>query len=165
MALARAIAADSFDLVLTGSQSDDAGFASTGSIIAGHLDWPHAWLVMGIDVAEDASGARVVREMESGINEILRVALPAVLEVQAGINHPRYASLRGIMQAKRKELRQITPEDIGLDAGSVGAAGSRVRVVSVAFPASGKGAQMLDEDPKTAAGELVEKLRKEARVL
>jgi electron transfer flavoprotein beta subunit len=165
LALARAIAAESFDLVLTGSQSDDVGFASTGSVIAGHLDWPHAWLVMGVDVAEDGASARVVREMESGVNEILRVSLPAVLEVQAGINHPRYASLRGIMQAKKKELRQIGPDDIGLDSSLVGAAGSRVRVVSVAFPVSGEGALMLDSDPEVAARELVEKLRKEARVI
>ncbi len=165
LALARAIAVESFDLVLTGSQSDDVGFASTGSVIAGHLDWPHAWLVMGVEVAEDGSSARVVREMESGVNEILRVSLPAVIEVQAGINHPRYASLRGIMQAKKKELRRIGPEDIGLDAGSVGAAGSRLRVVSVAFPVSGEGAHMLEGDPEVAARELVEKLRQEARVL
>jgi electron transfer flavoprotein beta subunit len=103
--------------------------------------------------------------MESGVNEILRVSLPAVLEVQAGINHPRYASLRGIMQAKKKELRQIGPDDIGLDSSLVGAAGSRVRVVSVAFPVSGEGALMLDSDPEVAARELVEKLRKEARVI
>jgi len=165
MALARAIASESCDLVLTGSQSDDVGFASTGSVIAGHLDWPHAWLVMGLDVEENGSTARVVREMESGVNEILRLSLPAVIEVQAGINHPRYASLRGIMQAKKKELRQIAPADIGLDVESVGAAGSRVRVVSVAFPVSGGSTQMLDNDPQVAARELVEKLRRDAKVL
>jgi electron transfer flavoprotein beta subunit len=165
LALARALAAESFDLVLTGSQSDDVGFASTGSVIAGHLDWPHAWLVMGVEIDEDGSGARVVREMESGVNEILRVALPAVIEVQAGINSPRYASLRGIMQAKKKELKQIGPGDIGLEAEAVGAAGSRVRILSVAFPVSGEGAQMLEGDVAAVATELVDKLRKEARVL
>jgi electron transfer flavoprotein beta subunit len=165
MALAKAIASESFDLVLTGSQSDDVGYAATGSVIAGHLGWPHAWLVMGVDVSEDGSSARVVREMESGVNEILKVSLPAVLEVQAGINHPRYASLRGIMQAKKKELREVAPSDIGLDEGSVGAAGSRVKVMSVAFPESAEGAQMLEGDPEPAARALVEKLRKEARVI
>jgi electron transfer flavoprotein beta subunit len=165
LALARALAGESFDLVLTGSQSDDVGFASTGSVIAGHLDWPHAWLVMGLDIEEDGSRARVVREMESGVNEILRVSLPAVIEVQAGINSPRYASLRGIMQAKKKELKPIGPGDIGLEAEAVGAAGSRVRVLSVAFPDSGGGAQMLEGDVASVAADLVDKLRKEARVL
>src|SRR6266545_7818349 len=79
--------------------------------------------------------AKVTREMESGVNELSRVPLPAVLEIQAGINHPRYASLKGIMAAKKKEIARVTPADLGLDAAQVGAAGSRLEVVSVAFPA------------------------------
>jgi electron transfer flavoprotein beta subunit len=93
------------------------------------------------------------------------VALPAVLEIQAGINHPRYASLKWIMAAKKKEIAVLSPADLGLDAGQVGAAGSRLEIVSVAFPQSGAGAQMIEGDPKKAAATLVEKLQKEARVL
>jgi electron transfer flavoprotein beta subunit len=167
-ALAAALAREAFDLVLTGSQSDDAGFGATGSIVAGHLGWPHVWLVMGIDL-EPAAGppasAKVTREMESGVNEVSRVALPAVLAIQAGINHPRYASLKGIMQAKKKEIAVLSPADLGLDPAELGAAGSRLEVLSVAFPAAGEGAQILEGDPKTAAAALVEKLRQEARVL
>lgn len=162
-ALAAAVSRESFDLVLTGSQSDDAGFGSTGSVLAGHLGWPHAWLVMGVE-AEDGS-LKVVREMESGMNEIIRISLPAVVEVQAGINHPRYASLKGIMKAKKKPLDLVTAADLGLDASQVGLAGSRLEVVSVAFPESGEGAQIFEGDPETAARSLVEKLQKEARVL
>jgi electron transfer flavoprotein beta subunit len=167
-ALAAALAREAFDLVLTGSQSDDAGFGATGSIVAGHLGWPHVWLVMGIEL-EPAAGppasAKVTREMESGVNEVSRVALPAVLAIQAGINHPRYASLKGIMQAKKKEIAVLSPADLGLDPAELGAAGSRLEVLSVAFPAAGEGAQILEGDPKTAAAALVEKLRQEARVL
>ena len=103
--------------------------------------------------------------MESGVNELSRLNLPAVLEIQAGINHPRYASLKGIMAAKKKEIAAVTPADLGLDAGQAGAAGSRLEIVSVAFPQSGTGAQMIEGDPKKAAATLVEKLQKEARVL
>jgi electron transfer flavoprotein beta subunit len=167
-ALAAALAREAFDLVLTGSQSDDAGFGATGSIIAGHLGWPHVWLVMGVEL-EPAAGppvsAKVTREMESGVNEVSRVALPAVLAIQAGINHPRYASLKGIMQAKKKEIAVLSPADLGLDPAELGAAGSRLEVLSVSFPAAGEGAQILEGDPKTAAAALVEKLRQEARVL
>ena len=166
--LAAALAREAFDLVLTGSQSDDAGFGATGSIIAGHLGWPHVWLVMGVEL-EPAAGppasAKVTREMESGVNEVSRVALPAVLAIQAGINHPRYASLKGIMQAKKKEIAVLSPADLGLDPAELGAAGSRLEVLSVAFPAAGEGAQILEGDPKTAAAALVQKLRQEARVL
>ena len=86
--------------------------------------------------------------MESGVNEISRIALPAVLEIQAGINHPRYASLKGIMAAKKKEIANVAPADLGLDAGQVGAAGSRIEIVSVAFPESGTGAQMIEGDAR-----------------
>jgi electron transfer flavoprotein beta subunit len=167
-ALAAALGREKFDLVLTGSQSDDVGFGATGSVIAGHLGWPHVWLVMGVEL-EPAEGApvsvRVTREMESGINEISRLRLPAVLEIQAGINHPRYASLKGIMQAKKKEIAVLTAVDLGLDAAQVGAQGSRLEIVSVAFPASGRGAQIIEGDAKAAAVTLVEKLQKEARVI
>ncbi len=162
-ALAAALARDGFDLVLTGSQSDDLGYGSTGSIIAGVLGWPHAWLVMGVTV-EGPGSARVVREMESGKNEVFRLKLPAVLQVQAGINHPRYASLKGIMAAKKKEIAEVSAGDLGLASGS-GLAGSRIEIVSVALPASGKAAQILDGDAATAAKKLVGLLQREARVL
>jgi len=164
-ALAAAVQREAFDLVLTGSQSDDLRFGGTGSIIAGHLGWPHVWLVMGVELEEGNRSAKVTREMESGINELSRIPLPAVLEIQAGINHPRYASLKGIMAAKKKEIARVTPADLGLDAAQVGAAGSRLEVVSVSFPESGAGAQILEGDVKTAVAALVDKLRKEARVL
>jgi electron transfer flavoprotein beta subunit len=164
-ALAAAVARESFDLVLTGSQSDDVRWGGTGSVIAGHLGWPHVWLVMGVELEEGGKSLKVTREMESGVNEISRVPVPAVLEIQAGINHPRYASLKGIMAAKKKEIAPVSAADLGLDPGRVGAAGSRVEIVSVAFPDSGSGAQMLEGDAKTAAAKLVEKLQKEARVL
>ena len=163
-ALAAAVAREDAGVVLTGSQSDDAGWGATGSLLAGHLGWPHAWLVMGIEV-EGGTSAKITREMESGKNEVFRLSLPAVLEVQAGINHPRYASLKGIMAAKRKPLERLSAADLGLDPGAVGAAGSRVELLAVGFPESGAGAQMIAGDAAAAARALVAKLRDEARVL
>ncbi|MEM7050653.1 MAG: electron transfer flavoprotein subunit beta/FixA family protein [Acidobacteriota bacterium] len=162
-ALAAAVAKEECELVLTGSQSDDVGFGSTGSVLAGFLGWPHAWLVMGVEI-EDGT-AKVTREMESGKNEISRLPLPAVFEVQAGINHPRYASLKGIMKAKRKPIDTLAPADLGLSPEDVGQAGSRLEIVSVAFPDSGAGAQIIEGEPEQASRELVDKLRQEARVL
>ena len=163
-ALAAAVAREDFDLILTGSQSDDMGFGVTASLIAGHLGLPHAWLVMGIEV-EEGGTARVVREMEGGKNEILRLALPAVLEVQAGINHPRYASLKGIMQAKRKPIDKVGVAELGLALEEVGSRGACLELLSVGFPESGAAAQILEGDPVSVAAALVEKLQKEARVL
>ena len=163
-ALAAAIRREEFDLVLTGAQSDDLGYGSTGSIVAGLLGWPHAWLVMGLEVEDGGGSARVTREMESGMNEIFRLKLPAVIEVQAGLNHPRYASLKGIMQAKRKPIDRPAPGDVGLAPEQLGSAGSRVEIVDVAFPESGGGAQIIEGDAATAAKTLIEKLRQEGIV-
>ncbi len=162
-ALAAAVKKEEVGLVLTGSQSNDSGYAATASILAGRLGWPHAWLVMGVELEDGL--ARVTREMESGMNEIFHLSLPAVIEVQAGINHPRYASLKGIMKAKRKPVATPSPEELGLEASEIGAAGSRLEVLSMSFPDSGAGAEVIEGDPATAAKVLVEKLQKEARVL
>lgn len=164
-ALAAAISDGDFDLVLTGSQSDDAGFGATGSVVAGHLGWPHAWLVMGLEVEDEGKSARVTREMESGVNEIFRVSLPAVIEVQAGINTPRYASLKGIMQAKKKEITALAAADLNLAPDEIGAAGARIETLAVFFPESGKAAEIFEGDAAASARSLVEKLRKEAKVL
>ena len=160
--LAAAIGREDFQLVLTGSQSDDVGYGATGSVVAGFLGWPHAWLVMGVEVAEGS--CQVIREMEGGMNEVAKLSLPAVIEVQAGINHPRYASLRGIMSAKRKPIDVPTAADLGLEASQVGRAGSGVEIVSVDFPETGKGAVMFEGTAQEVAEQLVEKLQKEARV-
>ncbi|MEE2776274.1 MAG: electron transfer flavoprotein subunit beta/FixA family protein [Acidobacteriota bacterium] len=164
-ALGAAIAGEECDLVLTGSQSDDLGWGVTASLVAGHLGMAHAWLVMGVALDIQSRQVRVVREMEAGKNEIFRLAIPAVLEVQAGINHPRYATLKGIMQAKRKEIKAVAAADLDLDESVVGAAGSRVEILSVSFPDTGAGATMIEGDPAAAAAALVGKLRTEARVL
>jgi electron transfer flavoprotein beta subunit len=164
-ALAAAIAREECALVFTGSQSDDLGYGGTGSVIAAALGWPHAWLVMGFSLEEGGATCRVVREMESGRNELLRLRLPAVIEVQAGINHPRYASLKGIMAAKKKPIAERSPADLGLEPNAVGAAGAAVELLRVRSPQSGGGAQILPGDPAAAAKALVDKLRNEARVL
>jgi electron transfer flavoprotein beta subunit len=85
--------------------------------------------------------------------------------VQAGINHPRYASLKGIMAAKKKPVASPTPAELGLEASEIGAAGSRLELVGVDFPDTGAGAQMIAGDAAAAAATLIDKLRKEARVL
>ena len=164
-ALAAAVAREECSLVFTGSSSDDLGNGATGTVLAGTLGWPHAWLVMGFSLEEGGQSCRVVREMESGKNELLRLRLPAVIEVQAGINHPRYASLKGIMAAKKKPIVEVSPGDLGLDSAAVGAMGAAVELLGVHAASAGGGAQMLTGDPVAACKALVDKLRNEARVL
>src|SRR5687768_6914280 len=104
-ALASALEEEKVDLVLTGLQSDDQGFASVGVILAEKLGLPHATIIM--DVQIDGTALRVKRELESGWFQWVAMPLPAVLTIQSGINQLRYATLKGIMAAKKKEIKKI----------------------------------------------------------
>ncbi len=162
-ALAAAIEPEAPDLVLAGLQSDDAGWAQTGVLIAGHLGWPSATIVM--EIQPEGEKIKVKRELESGWFQWVRLPLPAVLTIQSGINTVRYATLKGIMGAKKKEIKKLGPGDLGLEPDAVGTAGRRVQVTRLYVPEKTAEAEILEGDPKTAAGALVEKLQKEAKVL
>ena len=96
---------EQFDLILTGLQSDDQGFAQTGVILAERLGLPHATIIMEVQ-ADQAGTVRVKRELEGGWFQWVKMPLPAVLTIQSGINQLRYATLKGIMAAKKKEIRK-----------------------------------------------------------
>jgi electron transfer flavoprotein beta subunit len=154
--LADAIREENPDLVMTGLQSDDNNYSQTGVILAELLGIPHATIVIEVD----ASGAdfRVKRELESGWYQWFTYPLPSLLTIQSGISQIRYASLKGIMAAKKKEIREVTP--------NVEQFGNGQKIQKVYMPLKTKQTQMLgDGDAKRGAMELVEKLKTEARVL
>ena len=105
-AFASAIKDEAFDLIFTGLQSDDYGYAQTGVVLAELLGWPHATIIMQIE--KNDAGIRVKRELEAGYFQFVDMPLPAVLTIQSGINKLRYATLIGIKQAKNKPLRKVT---------------------------------------------------------
>jgi electron transfer flavoprotein beta subunit len=152
--LAAAIAEDAFDLVLTGLQSDDQGHGITGVMLAEHLGIPHATLIMKVEVLDQT--LRVKRELEGGWFQWIALPLPALLTIQSGINQLRYATLKGIMAAKKKDIRKVTPPDRLLPA---------FEILSLSAPARTKQTTMIGGTATEAAGELVRRLRDEARVL
>jgi electron transfer flavoprotein beta subunit len=153
-ALAHAMRDETFDLVLTGLQSDDQGFAQVGVILAERLGLPHATIIM--EVQADAGRLRVKRELEGGWFQWVEMPLPAVLTIQSGINQLRYATLKGIMAAKKKEIRKA----------SVPASASpRQKIVSLYLPEKSKKTDILGGSPAEAAKELVRRLREDARVI
>ena len=131
-ALAAALATEKADLVLTGLQSDDQGFAQVGVVLAEKLGAAHATIIMEIQV--QGSALRVKRELEGGWFQWIAMPLPAVLTIQSGINQLRYATLKGIMAAKKKEIRKVPPPE---------GASPAIRVSAVYFPEKGKKTQML----------------------
>jgi electron transfer flavoprotein beta subunit len=153
-ALASAMRDEQFDLVLTGLQSDDQGFAQTGVVLAGTLGFASATIIMEVDVQPGA--VRVKRELEGGWFQFVTLPLPAVLAIQSGINQLRYATLKGIMAAKKKEIRKLAPR-AGL--------ASRQRIVGLYVPEKKKHTEMIGGSAAEAAKELVRRLRDEARVI
>ena len=152
--LADAIREEKFDLVLTGLQSDDQGAAQTGVVLAERLGLPHATIVMDVQVQD--SRLRVKRELEGGWFQWVSMPLPALLTIQSGINQLRYATLKGIMAAKKKEIRKVSP---------AAAPAPSQRILRMYFPEKGKKTQMIAGSAGDAAKELVAKLRDDARVL
>ena len=153
-ALADAMREDGFDLVLTGLQSDDQGHAQVGVILAERLGMPHATIIMDVQV-EDGR-LRVKRELEGGWFQWVGLPLPALLTIQSGINQLRYATLKGIMAAKKKEIRKVVPAS---------RAEARQSISTIYIPEKTKRTEMLQGTPADAAAELVRRLRDEARVL
>ncbi len=162
-ALAAAIRREQCDLVLAGAQSDDLGQAATPAVVAEMLDRPYAWLVMAVELEADNRSVRVVRELEGGINEVLRLDLPAVLAVQAGINKPRFASLRGTLQARRKPLEHLDCATVGVDPGLVGEAGARIETMAIRLPPTSVGGVLIENAaPEAAAADLIGHLERES---
>ncbi len=155
--MAAAIQKEKFDLILTGLQSDDHGFGQTGVLLAELLGLPHATIIMQIEATDGRM--KLKRELEAGWFQWVELPMPAVLSIQSGINKVRYATLKGIMAAKKKEIAVIPRESLGV---SVEATQKLERIY---VPQKTKKTEFISGTPKEAAAKLVEKLKHEARVL
>jgi electron transfer flavoprotein beta subunit len=145
------------DLVLTGLQSDDQGFGQTGVLLAELLGLPHATIIMQIDMQQDHM--RLKRELEAGWFQWVKIPVPAVLTIQSGINKVRYATLKGIMAAKKKEIVTIPRESLGVKHETT------QHIEKIYVPGKTKKTEFLTGTPKETAAKLLEKLKHEARVL
>ena len=159
-ALASAMADEKFDLVLTGLQSDDQGHAQTGVILAERLGIAASTIIMSVEITDGSEpgkgSVRVKRELEGGWFQWITMPLPALLTIQSGINQLRYATLKGIMAAKKKEIKKAA-----MPAGLQPAQ----QILTLSLPSKSKQTQMIAGSPAEAARELVRRLREEARVL
>jgi electron transfer flavoprotein beta subunit len=155
--LAAAAKTESPDLILTGLQSDDLGYGQTGVVMAELLGYSHSTIIMQVEV--NGSSIRVKRELEDGWFQHISMPLPAVLAIQSGISKLRYATLMGIKKAKTKEIKRLTATELG------GTPASSVSIAKISPPGKAKQAQIFQGDAKTAAKQLAEKLKFEARVI
>jgi len=153
-ALAGAMKDETFDLILTGLQSDDQGLAQVGVILAEKLGLAHATIIM--EVQAEGQRLRVKRELEGGWFQWVEMPLPAVITIQSGINQLRYATLKGIMAAKKKDIRK---------AAAPAALAPRQKIVRLYIPEKAKKTQIIGGSAAEAAKELVRRLREDARVI
>ena len=160
LALARALQKESPDLVLTGLQSDDQGSAQTGVILAELLGVPHSTIIM--EIQAEGQRLKVKRELEGGWFQWIEMPLPALLTIQLGINKPRYATLKGIMAAKKKTIQSLTLADLGLSPEELA---PRQRILKVYVPPKSSRTEYLQGSPKEIAVQLVDKLKNEARLI
>jgi len=150
-ALAEAVKPLGADLIWLGKQAVDDDAAQVGPMLATLLELPCATVVAAFELASGT--ATVEREIEGG-REVIEIALPAVLSTDKGLNEPRYASLKGIMAAKKKPIEE-RPAAL---------AEAALEVVSMALPPARSAGKIVGEGP-AAVGELVRLLREEARVI
>jgi len=152
----------SYDLIFTGKQSQDTDMGGTGPMLAALLDWPLVANVVEVDAAS-AQKFTVARQGHAG-REVIEVTLPAVLTANDSLNEPRLASLRGIMQAKKKPFETLKLADLGLGADAAGAGAARVQVIE-ALPPKGRAAgKKFEGDPEELARKLVDLLANEAKI-
>jgi electron transfer flavoprotein beta subunit len=143
---------ESPDIILLGKQAIDGDSNQVGQLLAEYLGWPQATFASKIEIK--GGEVEVTREVDGGL-EILALTMPAIITADLRLNEPRYASLAGIMKAKKKQLDEYELDDLDL-----GDAEPKVRVVGMTQP-SGRKAGVMVKD----VDELLHKLRTEARVL
>lgn len=151
--IAAAVRDEGFDLILTGSQSDDYGYGQTGIILAALLGLPHASMAVQLEL--DQNQLCLVRELESGWLQRIEIALPCVVTVQSSINRPRYASIKGIMAAKRKPIRRLVWNEL-----PVAGAGISQRIRKIVLPQQRQATEFLDGPPRELANRLCDILMK-----
>ncbi len=157
-ALAAAIKAEGeYGMVLTGKLAIDDNAASVGQMVAEFLGIPHATVVSKIELTDSAI---VEREIEGGTKEVLELTKPMLIAANKGLNMPRYASLPGIMKAKKKPIKELTLDGLG-----VAGAAARVKHVAFQLPADKPPVKMIDGDFGAQAKTLAQLLRSEAKVL
>jgi electron transfer flavoprotein beta subunit len=159
-ALGRAIEREKPDLILTGLQSDDIGAAQTGVMLAELLGLPHSSIVMELQV--EGATLRAKRELEGGWFQWTNLPLPSLITIQSGINKPRYATLKGIMAAKKKPLEKMTAASLGLTAADLA---PQLRILRIYAPVKNSQADFLEGRPAEVAQRLVDKLKNEAHVI
>ena len=157
--IAEFIKDEKFDLILSGLQSNDQGFAQIGLLVAEYLNTSHASLVMGTEII-DENAIKVKLELENGWFQWSELDFPASLTIQSGINTPRYATLPGIMSVKNKKVDEFSKNDISFELNDNG-----YTVSEIFQPAKSKETLIIEGDVSDMTDELVDVLKNKIKVI
>ena len=135
--------AGGIDLVVTATESTDGYTGTIPAQVAELLGWPS--LTFAKEIHLEGTTAKIQRQTEAGY-DVVEASLPAVVSVTAGVVEPRYPSFKGIMAAKNKPVDQVTVADLGLDAGQVGWAGARQKIVNVGAAPERQAGEKIEDD-------------------
>ncbi len=164
-ALTAAIKGLEYDLIFTGQRGIDDDMGVVGASLAEFLGIPHFSVITKMEVAEDGKSVKVNRPIE-GQTLIIESNLPALITTQKGLNEPRYASLPGIMKAKKKPLEEKTLADLGLDSSEFGEGARKLKIIELTPPPQRETGKMIEgETPEEKAAELARLLHEEAKVI
>ncbi|MCX6557450.1 MAG: electron transfer flavoprotein subunit beta/FixA family protein [Candidatus Aminicenantes bacterium] len=158
-ALAEVIKADSaFGIIFTGKQAIDNDSYQLHLLLAENLGIPAATNVTAFAV--EGQTAKVQREIDEGAKEMIEMSIPCLVAAAKGLNTPRYASMMGIMKAKKIEIKKVSLNDIGVSESQ-----NKVQLVKLSAPAEKPQGRVIPGEPADAVKELVRLLRDEAKVL
>lgn len=164
-ALAAAIKELDYDLIFSGQRGVDEDMGVVGANIAELLDIPQLSVIDKVEVAEDGKSVKVNRPIE-GSTLVIESPLPALITTQKGLNEPRYASLPGIMKAKKKPFDEKTLSDLGLDAAEFGESARKVKILEITPPPAREAGKIVEgETPQEKAAGLAKLLHDEAKVI
>ena len=149
--LAQIVEREEPDVIVMGKQAVDSDRNQTAQLLASYLDWPQATFAFDVEIGD--GWATVGREVDGG-TATKRIKLPGIITADLRLNEPRYASLPGIMKAKRKPLDTLTPDELGVDVAP------RVEVLKFEAPPEREAGEILDD-----VDELIDRLKNEANVL
>ncbi|MEE8637836.1 MAG: electron transfer flavoprotein subunit beta/FixA family protein [Candidatus Margulisiibacteriota bacterium] len=150
-----------YDLILCGKQAIDGDTAQVGPGIAEWLGIPQVTFAVKIDI--DGSKAKVERLLEE-VNEVVEAPLPAVITVVKQINEPRMPSLKGMMKAKKTEIKTLKAEDIEADLKNIGLDGSPTQVIKIFTPPPKSSGEILEGEPGEIVDKLISKI-KESKII
>ena len=150
--MAETLSGENFDLILSGLQSDDSGMGQTGVLLGELLNMSTATLAIETDI--DQNKIRVKRELESGWFQWVELKSPSSISIQSGINQPRYPSLKGIMSAKKKEIKVVPGSQVE----------KKQNVSEIFVPKKSKETEFIETDIDSAVERIIEILKTEVKV-